>query len=502
MTLRTPTLSEALGFAGSPQTFKTSPLPHKSGNRLISKENQTTHMFVSQKTRRSTRIQNGLFLVMFLALVGMLAWLSVRYTFTADWTASGRNTLSEASSELLKTLDAPVNITAFASKDESVRAAIRDLVARYQRHKPDITLTFVNPDLQPARVRELGIRLNGELLIAYRGREEKLAAVSEQSITNALQRLVRSSERWLVFLEGHGERKPLGEANHDLGAWGKRLEEKGFKIQSLNLVNNPAIPDSTAVLVLAGPQTNLMPGEVALIQQFIERGGNLLWLADPDGLHGLQPLADTLGVSFVAGVIVDPTTQVLGISDPRLAIASIYPPHPLTKNFDVITLFPQAVGIQQTLPAGWQGQAILLSDERSWSETGELNGQISFDAGQDMAGPLTLGVVMSRARSSEGDDESETKAANTGEQRVIVIGDGDFLSNAYLGNGGNLALGMNIINWLAHDDRFIDIPVRAAPDRALNFSPLAQGMIGFGWLVLLPLGLAATGGFILWRRKR
>ena len=100
---------------------------------------------------------------------------------------------------------------------------------------------------------------------------------------------------------------------------------------------------------------------------------------------------------------------------------------------------------------------------------------------------------MSRARGGEEDG---------GEQRVAVIGDGDFLSNAYLGNGGNLTLGMNLINWLSHDDRFIDIPVKTAPDRNLSFSPLAQGLIGFGWLVLLPLGLAATGAVIWWRRRR
>ncbi|HEB94610.1 MAG TPA: ABC transporter [Gammaproteobacteria bacterium] len=447
-------------------------------------------MLVSAKTRRATRIQNTLFLILFLALVGVLAWLSTRYTFTADWTATGRNTLSTASNELLEQLDDPVNITAFATEDESIRHAIRDLLARYQRHKHDITLTFVNPDLQPARVRELGIQVNGELLIEYQGRQEKLTSVSEQSITNALQRLARSGERWLVFLEGHGERRPLGEANHDLGAWGQRLEEKGFKIQSQNLVATPAIPDNTAVLVLAGPQANLMPGEVALIQQFIEAGGNLLWLADPGDPHGLQPLADTLGVHFVPGVIVDPTTRVLGISDPRLAIVSTYPPHPMTRNFDVITLFPQAVGIKHELPAGWQGQAILVSAERSWSETAELSGQITFDEGRDSPGPLSLGVLMSRAR------------GDAGEQRIVIIGDGDFLSNAYLGNGGNLTLGMNLINWLAHDDRFIDIPVKVAPDRTLTFSPLAQGMIGLGWLVLLPLGLATMGAVIWWRRKR
>jgi len=457
-------------------------------------------MFVDRNSRQATRLQNAVFLLLFLGVIGTLAWLSNHYHLTADWTASGRNTLSAASDTLLRGLDGPVQVTAFATEDDSVRGAIRDLLARYQRAKPDIRLTFVNPDLAPARARELDIRINGELLVAYRGREEKLTSLSEQALSNALQRLARQGERWLVFLTGHGERKPRGEANFDLGAWGRRLTEKGFKLRTQNLTEEPALADNTAALVLASPQTDLLPGEVSLIRDYVAQGGNLLWLTEPGADHGLLPLAESLGVAMLPGAVVDPTTRLLGIDDPRLAIVSTYPPHPVTRGFDVVTLFPQAVALRYTPAPGWQGQALLVTGARSWAETGALSGQIAFDAGSDTPGPLTLGVVMSRPRAEGGDDGKQATAE--GEQRVAVIGDGDFLTNAYLGNGGNLDLGLRLAEWLAHDDRFIDIPAKPATDRSLVFSPLAQGVIGLGWLVLLPLGLAAAGGWIWWRRRK
>ena len=86
-------------------------------------------------------------------------------------------------------------------------------------------------------------------------------------------------------------------------------------------------------------------------------------------------------------------------------------------------------------------------------------------------------------------------------QRVIFIGDGDFLSNAYLGNGGNLDLGLNLFNWLGADDGFIDIPARTAPDLNFNLSPTMSLIIAFVPLAVIPVLLLATG-FFVWRRRR
>jgi ABC-type uncharacterized transport system involved in gliding motility auxiliary subunit len=85
---------------------------------------------------------------------------------------------------------------------------------------------------------------------------------------------------------------------------------------------------------------------------------------------------------------------------------------------------------------------------------------------------------------------------------VAIVGDGDFLSNAFLGNGGNLDLGLNLINWLSSDDELIAIPARTAPDTQLILSDTAVLVIGVGFLALLPLGLALTGVLVWYRRRR
>jgi len=466
-------------------------------------------MLVTHKTHRQAQIQHAIFLILLLSITGTLAWLSTRYNFETDLSESGRNTLSEASTALLNQLEDPVSITSYATEDENIRTSVTSIIKRYQRYKSDVSLLFVNPDLIPDEIRTLGIKLNGELLIEYQGRREQLKNISEQSVTNALQRLARSGERWLVFLDGHGERKAHGKANHDLGTWVQQLESKGFKAQAHNLANTPQFPANTKILVLAGPQVNLLPGEVNLIKQYVSEGGNLLWLMDPGDQHGLSPLANDLGISFNAGTIVDPTTQMLGLSDPRFALVANYATHEITKNMESLTLYPKAIGLKLIPPPGWTSHDLLRTDKRSWSETGKITGSVQFNSDTDVAGPLTIGMALTRnipsSESQTGEDQSpitKPPVSTSKMQRIVVIGDGDFLSNAYLGNGGNLKMGVNIINWLAHDDNFIDIPVKITSDKNLQLSPMAQGIIGIGFLLVIPLAFAGAGFYIWWSRRK
>jgi ABC-type uncharacterized transport system involved in gliding motility auxiliary subunit len=337
--------------------------------------------------------------------------------------------------------------------------------------------------------------------------------LNEQNFTNALTRLGHRGERWVVFLSGHGERSPDKQANFDYSTWAGQLRSRGFQTRTLSLGEHPRIPDNTTVLVIAGPRTRLLPGEVRAIQNHLDRGGNLLWLHDPGLLLGLEPLAESLGIEFHPGVIVDPASEDI-TGNAAAIVVTRYGSHPVVRDFGDNTVFPQAGGISLDAPEGWQGSVLMDTRPESWSETGALDGPIRFDKGRDIRGPLNLAVALARGsdkfpgsepgqpKAGPAADESRGSAHNKREQRVIVIGDGDFLANSFIPNGGNLELGMSILNWLSQDEAFVNIPVKTARDRSLDLSRGGQFAIVAVFLGLLPIALIGSGVWIWLRRRK
>ena len=446
-------------------------------------------MYHTPRSKWQLRLMNASFVVLFLLAVGLLQWIAQEYHLRFDWTHAHRHSLAPASIAAVERLKEPLKITAFASQRGETRRIIQDMVGRYQKYKSDIQIEFVNPDTSPERVRDAGVQFDGELVFEYAGSKESLspAQFNEENFTNALTRLGHRGERWVIFLSGHGERSPDKRANFDLSTWATQLHNRGFKTKTLSLGDHPQIPSNTTVLIIAGTRTRLLAGEVKEIQNYLNHGGNLLWLHDPGPLYGLEPLAESLGVEFQPGVIVDPVSETITGNAAAIVIAK-YGAHPVVHNFGDNTVFPQAGGIRLNAPEGWQGSVLIDTRVSSWSETGSLKGPIQFDKGQDIRGPLNLAVALSRTQEKR-------------EQRVIVFGSGDFLANSYIANAGNLDLGMSLVNWLSQDDAYVSIPIKTARDRTLNLSRGAQIAIAAGFLAVLPL-LMISSGVLIWLRRR
>ena len=444
-----------------------------------------------------SRLQNLIFIVLFVAVIGLLGWLSEQHSVQVDLTWGDRNSLTEASVNALKVLDKQITITAFVRDgNKAVHDIIKDLIERYQRHKQDIELTFLNPDLVPQLVREHGITVDGEILVQYGLRQETLQSPSEKSLTQLLVKLAGSDNSFVTYLSGHGERDLLGMANHDLGDFGQQLEKRGFILKDLNLVKTPIVPTNTRVLVIGSPKTPFLEGELKLVEDFLAHGGNLLWLTEPDSDDGLTALASLLDMQRLPGQVVDATTRLFGINDPTFALAVDYPQHAISETLHSQTLFPQAAGFVIADESEWQAAAILQTLPRSWTELGDIEGDIRFDQdSEERAGPITIGVALQRQLDSEDGGPAVT-------QRVVVIGDGDFLSNTYLGNGQNLDLGAAIFQWLNHSDNLIDIGTVMAPDTQLNISRSGAIALLLAFLVILPLGLLGTGITIWFKRRR
>ena len=444
-----------------------------------------------------SRFNSAVTVLLITCLTALLAWLSVRYQWQFDWTNTGRHTLSEASMTMLAHADKPLKVDAYARDEVALRSAIEKLVARYKKVKDDIELRFINPDLEPDLVRALGISVNGELVLHYKGRSENLKYGSEEGFTNALGRLVRGAKHWLAFVEGHGERDSVGRANHDLGDWTGHLKNRGFKIQPINLAQMKTIPHNVQVLIIAGPRVNFLPGEVEVIKEYVARGGNLLWLTDPDTQPRLELLAEQLTVKILDGLVVDLSSSMVGIDDPTIVLntAKIYPNHQATEGFHYSTVFPKAAAIGLLPTDIWEQKSLLVSHERSWRETDAQ--QFQFDVDVDQRGPLNIAVSLEREVAFETEPEIYHKL-----QRVVVVGDGDFLSNAYLNNSGNLDLGIRFINWLINDTDFINIPARSINDAQLELSYLEAGIMGLGFLLLLPVLFLSVGATLWWKKRK
>ena len=82
-----------------------------------------------------------------------------------------------------------------------------------------------------------------------------------------------------------------------------------------------------------------------------------------------------------------------------------------------------------------------------------------------------------------------------------MVGDGDFLANAYLHNSGNQDLGVRLVEWLSQDDLMVGVASRTAIDNRLDLKDW-HTVIGFGFLIVLPIAFAMNGLLIWWRRRR
>lgn len=452
-------------------------------------------MILDKITRNKIRLQSALFMVLFLLMMATLAWLSQLYSASFDLTKNERNSLSPESIRLAQSLQQPLQVTIFVTPGNDAGDMLKRLFERYQAQQPLIQVELLNPDLYPDLLRQYDIRQDAEIILEYQDRIEKVSLATESRVTNSIQRLLRQGERWLVFLEGHGERNPYSETNHDFSDFATRLASKGYTIENLNLTQVSSIPQNTDVLVIASPQTALLAGEVELIKAYIEQGGNLLWLADPDTIiTPIDRLADALAIEFLPGTIVDPNSQLLGLDRVDFALVSQYPRHPVTKNVESLSLYPQAQAIEyHGDDTQWQPLNFLVSGETSWNETGAMKGEIfNGDDSDEVNGPLNIGLTLS---TSIGNDPDSSQ------QRIAVVGDADFLSNNYLGNGANLELGLNLFNWLSHDDNLISINPRSAPDTRLELSQTQQLIIAIFFLIALPSLLVGLG-LRIWLKRR
>jgi hypothetical protein len=444
-------------------------------------------------------LHNLLFVLILIGVAIGLGYLAMQHHIQHDVTYNASNSLEPGSVEILRQLSGPVTITVYATEQDArlgdIRKIIRDFLLLYQRYKPDIHLVFIDPEKEAEKARAAQIRFNGEMVIEYAGRSEHLTKINEQIVTSTLLRLAHTRDQTVMYLDGHGERKLDGIANFDLGSvFGAKLKQSGFHLASLNLALAQDVPNNVSVLVITQPQLDLLPGEVDKLLRYVDHGGNLLWLVDAEPLHGLERLAEKLDLQLPPGIVIDPAAIEMN-APANWSLGANYPPHAITRNFNLTTAFPSARPLLwDENPADsnddklWHHSVLVEVAPRGWVSRGKPGNKPRFDKSQDTPGPVVIALALQRN-------------INHREQRIVVVGNGAFLANSFAGNGGNVDLGMNMVNWLAGEEHLITQHLRPAKDSKLELSTMQLRLISIGFLLGLPLLLAGVGIYI-WRKRR
>lgn len=429
-------------------------------------------------------IRRGLFTLLLVTAVVLGLRLSSLYPQAWDLTAAGRHSLDANATAALAALPAAVRITAFVGELPVLRAQVEQLLAPYRRSHLDLRWTFVDPAAQPELARALGIRRQGELLIESDGRRQQVRISDAAHLTRALARLARNGTPWILFLAGSGGRAPHDAAADGLQRLTDLLAEQGYRSLALDPLQDMAIPDNTALLVLPGPTQAYPPTTQAHIDAYLARGGNLLWLAE-------HPVADTMGtpfgIGFLPGRIVDAAAADVGIEHPGVAIVGSYPDDLPGLQSQGYSQLPTCRALTLDAAPAWRLRARLQSSARSWNETGALRGRIARDpAAGEHAGPLDVLALF----------ESTIHPG----QRVAIVGDTDFASNGEIGRGHNIELALGLVHWLTDNS---DLPAGpAATDLRFTWSPSLAAAIAALFGLLLPLGWILIGLAIRRRRLR
>jgi ABC-type uncharacterized transport system involved in gliding motility auxiliary subunit len=457
---------------------------------------------------RSTRygLNAAVLVALILGVIALVEAVSYRHSYRVDLTENKRWSLSPQTIKVVGELPSPVKAVAFFRPDQPGKRAAEDLLRQYAaRSDGKFTWEVVDADRNPLAAKQYNVESYGTIVLeaALSGgqtKQEKILETEEEKLTNALIRVTRPGKRAVYFLKGHGEKDPSSTERTGYNQMKSALEKLNYEVKDLLLAREPKVPDDAAIVVVAGPQKDLLPTEVDALVAYAARAGKMLLLVDPFQNAGLGPVVERWGLGFGNDVIIDinPQGRLAG-AGPEVPVVGDYVTHPITRDFRFATFFPVArtVSIKEKAPEGVHAQGLARTSGESWAETSQdqiRTGQVKPDPGE-ARGPLTIAAVATVDAKDAPADRKDAKA------RVVLIGDSDFASNGFVNLSGNRDFFLNTISWLAEEENLIAVRPKESRSTPV-FLTAAQGQVVFLVpVVLIPLAVIVAGGVTVARRR-
>ncbi|MBF0521618.1 MAG: Gldg family protein [Candidatus Omnitrophica bacterium] len=399
-------------------------------------------------------------------------FLGSRYDIHYDVTAFQQHTMSENTVELLKNLKTKVRITVLYVG--SAPKYLEDLLNGYKNVSAGLVeFEIIDPIENIGYAARFGNVISGKQkkVILESGKERQDVDFSDQDLdenllNNALVRVTRL-KRTAYFLTGHREYNIFETSETGLSTFASLLDDNNIKPRRLLLDQNGVIPKDCDVLIIAGPRSFLSPKEEKAIEDYLEQGGDALFLIEntvvttPDKPltekekelnPSLNSILNQWGVNVEKDVVVDLASHASGdVGSP--ATRNYMTHRAIVGDLDyTFYVRPRSISMTKDRRQSIKLAPLVLtaSDQQSWGETNRyLN--VKYDAKEDRPGPVPIAYVVWEAKSAlkDGKVNGKDKPSDT---RIAVFTDADFLTNAFINQYSNAQMGLNVVNWLSEMD--------------------------------------------------
>ena len=455
-----------------------------------------------------------LYVVVVLAVLVFANVFADRYNKSYDSTTNKQFSLSDQTIKIVKSLKADTQLTYFGS--EFITA--RDTLERYSSLSPKVHVSYIDAEKKPQAAKAAGFRSDSPVIVDSGTRREGAKDLTEEEITAALIRSLKTGERTVCMLSAAGEHSADDQDGSGYSLLKQLLERENYKVRtespapakvdekSLTLgqqpapVSNVAVSKDCTVLVIAGPKNDYPSPVVAAIEKFVEDGGRAFILLDttlrlgrgepPTENEEFDKVLSKWGVTPDKDLVLDRSGVggLIGLG-PEVPFIINYESHSITQPLTrVPTAYPLARSLATKSTDKTTVTKLVATTEDSFS-TDSIGPRGSVDPQKGKKGPLTLAAAGTYNSSPQG--------------RFVVIGTSLAAQNSFVGSRplGNRDLMVNIVNWLSSDEDLISIRPKSREDRPVNLTTRRMQTAFWLGVVGLPLLVVGTGFATWWKRR-
>ncbi len=457
------------------------------------------------------------YILVILAVLVAVNFLANRYDKSYDSTSNKQFSLSDQTKKIVNGLKGDVHITYF-DRDSSFAGA-HNLLDRYSNMSPKVHVAFIDPVKKPQQAKAAGFSRDTTILIDSGVRKESAKSLTEEEITGALIRSLKSGERNACFMTGSGEKSLDDSTGGDgYGTVKSALESNNYKTRSVNLAKDSAqaapsasttvnvgaptaagkaeVPKDCTILIVGGPRIAYPQPVVDAIKTYVENGGKALIMLDPSIKLGkddteentaLDAVLESWGVTLDKNLALDTSGigRVFGLG-PEIPLVTNYESQAIVNPMkDIPTAFPLSRTLEVKNTDKTTVDKLFSTGENSFATANLSSGRITINPKTDKKGPLLLAAAGTYNKNG----------------RFVVVGTSTWLGNSLIRFQGNRDLFLNMINWLSADEDLISIRPKEPSNQPLNMNANRQRMMFWLSVVFFPLAVVGMGLGTWWKRR-